>query len=299
MRGIEISQSDVERVSDLWKPGMDLDLLVQQYPYHLRAELRERVIEELRRRGLRQEFCDLTPEEKEQLFIEDKMGEKFGYDVERVYEQCLENWGETKVLKAREKRRKEKAAAEAKKLAAQKERERKRWASVFWTAITCWSLMMAFCAYLLKLAWYPEWGHLADRNVFLYVFKALFSLIPLVVMVEWCIFLWAHASKRLFIREFFYTIPALYLTYEVLFHIIHTSWGCFFFLIVALLVWFIILCHQIRVDELGETHHYVLIRPLIFAWCAIYVFAICGMERVWGPERELWKNVTKVERHGR
>lgn len=289
----QIRKSDVRRIVDALERGEDWRAMVRQFPYHLREELEVKVVDEHDFRRRMAAFGAFSIEEKEQLFIDDKIAEKYGCDIDLAFERYLEHFGKTQVLKAREKKRKQKAAEEDKKQASRKERERKRWASVFPVALICWILMIAFLCYLTNMLWSPEWGIMAKGN--LYVIKIAFCAVLALEMFSWCFLFAEHLSKKDYVLELVYSVSALCLTYEVLYHVIHTKWGCIFFFSGAALVWvFAIFCQMSK-----ELRFRILMWPPIFGWCAIYAFAICGKEQCWGPEREAWKEATQVVRYDR
>lgn len=306
----KIYKSDIKRITDAMERNEDWRALILSFPYDLRDRVERLVVgEHTLREYLREErrrFNRLTQEEKEQSYINDSIK----YDeIRDEFEESLKASGRSCVIDKRtEKRREkqEKANAErlkkAREMQAQKEKVERAWKSRRPYVFLCWALAIALSLYVLYLAWHPSWGTLAVpaysyKKIFSLIFKILFSTIPLAGIVMWCVFIRRRAYLIAYIFELLFFSVALGLTYDLLYHVIHTSWGEFFFLAGALFAWGWHIALMSFLDDKGyrELSTYIGACLVLCLWLPIYAFCVCGEKQCWGPKREAWKVLTTQE----
>lgn len=302
-----IYDSDIQRITDAMERDEDWRLLIKSFPYELRDEVERRVISEHNERCAHRQFLEeryrfnkLPQKEKERLYIERGSA---GYSNEakilQEFEETLKASGNTSVLKARQKKEKKDKEAREKELREIEDEGLADRNAKFPFVAACYSLVLAVALYITYQIWFPSWGGLVGAPV---VLKVMFSLcLPVPAIIAWSMMVTPRIeinrrSVRIYVVEALCTISAMYLAYDVWFHVIHTDFGCIVFWLGMTFAWVAFLMATTNsYSEDGDGFDCItslLFKAPIFLWCAFYAYCICGPEQWWGAERDAWKEQT-------
>lgn len=304
-----IYDSDIRRITDAMERNEDWRALIKSFPYELRDEVERRVIREHNERFYHRKFLEerdkfnkLPQKEKERLYIERESYDRSDTEAKilQEFEEYLKASGNTRVLAARKK----KEEAKVRELREREDESLKEWRAKLPFVAACYTLVLAVALYITYQIWVPSWGALVGAPV---VLKALFSLcLPVPAIIAWSMMVVPRIEvKRRSIKRYaveaLCTISAMYLAYDVWFHVIHSEFGGIVFWIPTVFVWVAFLMattNSYSEEEYGFDHATALLyKAPIFLWCAFYAYCICGTEQWWGAEREAWKEQTSHLQH--
>lgn len=302
-----IYDSDIRRITDAMERNEDWRALIKSFPYELRDEVERLVISEHNKRCDRREFFEerdkfnkLPQKEKERLYIEHGAdGYSHRGKILQEFEEYLKASGNTRVLAARQKKVEKDKEVREKEMREIEDESLMDWKAKAPFVAACYTSVLAVALYITYQIWFPSWGSLVGAPVFL---MALFSLcLPVPAIIAWSMMVVPRIevnrrSIKRYAVEALCTISAMYLAYDMWFHVIHSEFGGIVFWIVMTFTWVAFLMATTNsYSEEGYGFDFatsLLFKAPIFLWCAFYAYCICGTEQWWGAEREAWKEKT-------